>query len=135
VIGRLGEHGKIAPTPVPEAKVIAHHQKTDAQCFVEQRLDERFRRLGRQSGVESQAQYPLYSQTLEDAKLVAQPGNPPGRGLRGKKLAGLGLEQDHHIRQCQSGGSLVKRFDHRLMTAVDAVKIADGRNAPPVPFA
>ncbi len=95
-------------------------------------VDELARGQAAQRLVEWQADHPLGAIFGEQLDLVAQPGEPRRRLVAGEVLARLRLEDHHRHRPPQRSGTIAQLVEDRLVPAVHAIEVADGRHATPV---
>ncbi|MCY1178461.1 hypothetical protein D9M73_188090 [compost metagenome] len=84
-----------------------------------------------QAAVERQAEDEIDALLAQQFELLAQAGQAHRRGVRGKELARLRLEDHHATRDAKLQRALAQTPQDRLVTKVDAVEIADGGDAAP----
>ena len=121
------QQSEIADALRPETKVLADQEPARPQAFRQRLLDERLRREGRERAAETLNVHALHPVRREQLEFFAQRGQARGRRLRREEFARMGLEREHAARQAALARPAEEALQHRLVSAMDAVEIADGQ--------
>ncbi len=126
-LAQLLEQGEIAGALRSETKVLADQKPARPEPFREHLLDESFRRERRERAAETLNVHALHPVRREQLEFFAQRGQARGRRLRREELARMRLEREHAARQAALACPGAEALQHRLVSAMDAVEIADGQ--------
>src|SRR5690606_297958 len=115
-----------------EAEVVADQQEAGAQPLDDDLVDEGLRREPGQRLVEPGDAHPVDAAGSERLELVAL-GEDARRGLaavaRREEFARMRLEGQHAAREPPAAGLLDEPAEHRLVSAMDAIVVADRQRA------
>ena len=130
----LAQQVDVAAALVAEAEVLAHQQPARLQALDQQVLDEGVGRHFGQPGIEALHHHLGNAIAGQRGQLVAQAGDAGGRQFRpavqgGKVLPRMRFEGHHGGRQAAFARDLADAREHGLVSAMDAVEIADGQGA------
>ena len=130
----LAQQVDVAAALVAEAEVLAHQQPARLQALDQQVLDEGVGRHFGQPGIEAPHHHLGNAIAGQRGQLVAQAGDAGGRQFRpavqgGKVLPRMRFEGHHGGRQAAFARDLADAREHGLVSAMDAVEIADGQGA------
>src|SRR5690606_8853936 len=123
------EKVEIATATGAETEVVTDLQVFHPQPVDQHLMDELVSRQLAQAAIEGQAQHPIDTLAGEQLELLAQTCQACRRGVRGKELARLRLEDHHAARHSQFDGPLAQASQNGLMATVHTIEIADGGNA------
>jgi hypothetical protein len=90
-------------------------------------VDELRRRQRRQPGIETRDIHPGDAERREELELAAQCRQSRWRGVASEKLAGGRVKGQNHRRQPEILGRFHEAVEHRLVSAVNTVEVADGQ--------
>ncbi|MNE06788.1 hypothetical protein D3C80_993880 [compost metagenome] len=128
----LLEEVEITDPVAAEAEIVAHFQVLDAQAVDQDGVDELGGAELAQALVERQAQHPVDACGGQQGDLVAQAGQARGRGVGGKVLTRLWLENHHAAGHAQLVRSLTQARQDCLVAAVNTVEVANSGDTAPV---
>ena len=111
-------------------EVEADGRAGDAERVDQNPPDEFIRAERRQRRVEAQHDRAVQAGGRKQPQLVALVGQPEQRLLRTEEAARMRLEGERRRRPSERAGALARSRDHRAMTAMHPVEIADGDHRP-----
>jgi len=111
-------------------EIVSDDEITHTQSIHQQALDEFLGFHGRESGVELQTQDPIHGIAPQRLELFAQAREPRNGGVRLEEFLRLRFEQDDLGGQTELLRFFRQLADHRLVTEMHAVKIADRGDTP-----
>ena len=116
----------VAHAAMAEAKVVADHDVTGTQALDQHVLNEVLGRHAGQGSVEAQHDQQLDAERFDQAGLEPEGCQAKGRIVGPKEAPRVGLEGDDAERRLELARQAAGPLHDRLVTAVNAVEVADG---------